>query len=120
MVSADSSLHADLDYKLDAARRAFYSSKDQLMCKDVGIKTRLLLLRRMVASVLLWCTETWHATSSVIDRLDGFYTGLVVRMLQWKKASDDTLHDFIVRRRQHARYLLSVTTGTAAWMLYCR
>eukprot|EP00973_Karenia_brevis_P086183 11952419-Karenia_brevis.AAC.1 len=31
MLSADNTLYADLEYKLNSARKAFYASRDQLM-----------------------------------------------------------------------------------------
>eukprot|EP00973_Karenia_brevis_P064436 8951383-Karenia_brevis.AAC.1 len=91
MVAADCSLYADMDYKIAAATRAFFASSEKLMCKTVNIKERLSLLRRMVASVLLWCAETWNPTEAMIKRIDGFYTGLAARMLHWRKKPEQEL-----------------------------
>eukprot|EP00973_Karenia_brevis_P072268 10040757-Karenia_brevis.AAC.1 len=64
----------------------------------------------MVASVLLWGVENWNANHAILSRPESFYTGLVLRMLQWKKRLDMSIGDFIIARNSHARYLLSVTT----------
>eukprot|EP00973_Karenia_brevis_P087572 12141851-Karenia_brevis.AAC.1 len=88
------------------------------MCKHVDIKVRLRLLRRMVASVLLWCIEAWHAPQTLWARIDGFYTGLAAQMLQWKKPDHELLDQWLRDRRAHAKYLLSVTTGTALYLAY--
>eukprot|EP00973_Karenia_brevis_P008801 1190194-Karenia_brevis.AAC.1 len=61
--------------------------------------------------------ETLAITRALLDRVDSFYSRLVVIMLGSKRRPDETLHEYIHRRRTDAKRVLVSTTGSAAFML---
>eukprot|EP00973_Karenia_brevis_P079239 10995513-Karenia_brevis.AAC.1 len=64
IVSANASFGDEVDNRVSLATKAFYSNQDQLMCKSVGIKVRVLLLFKVVGQVLLFGAETMTLTDA--------------------------------------------------------
>eukprot|EP00973_Karenia_brevis_P053635 7451703-Karenia_brevis.AAC.1 len=116
-LSDDGGHSAELDFKIDKATKAFYANAKQLKCKSVSIYVRVRLLRILVAQVLLHGMETLAITRALLDRVDGFYSGLVCIMMGFKRRPDETLQEYIHRKRSAAKRVLTTTTGTASFML---
>eukprot|EP00973_Karenia_brevis_P063139 8779116-Karenia_brevis.AAC.1 len=62
LVSCDNTQSCDLEFKINAGIRAFYSNAKQLLCNKASIQVRLGLLYKMVGQAMLFGTETLALT----------------------------------------------------------
>ena len=61
--------HAELEYRISRAWRAFWAISRHLCCDGVSIIERLKALERVVAAGLFYCSGSWNLTVRDLSRL---------------------------------------------------
>eukprot|EP00973_Karenia_brevis_P082290 11407565-Karenia_brevis.AAC.1 len=65
---------------------------------------------------MLFGIETYSFTQAIAERLDGVYSKYVAIMMGLRKGVDETIMEYIIRRRSAARQILANATGTFMYM----
>ena len=78
----------------------FWGHKDVLLCKDVSIWKRVLLLNILVWPAVGWCCGSWNLSKKEFEYLRGVQRQMVGKMIAAKKGCWETLEEYHRRRQR--------------------
>ena len=81
-MSTDGDTENEIKTRITKASQAFASLRNIWKCRNIGVNTKIRLFKSNVISVLLYGSESWKTTKTIIKKLEVFQNRCLRRILK--------------------------------------